>query len=201
MLAIRNIMQIASPLLMTKFWDVLTCFFYNFFKELWWVPHNTEPVKINVDFERGSLLSRITNETVFNVKLIKAVNSCLENCQKQLNCNSDVICTICWRYTIFECFKSLSIFIIEETQAIVRFVRKTMVEWQDISAIVGIVGIVLYIGVALSLTVTDISIHNHYGSQQQGHNKLCGTILSWWYLAHVIDQSQRNFIGTLSVKL
>ena len=173
-------------------------FFYNFFKELWWVPHNTEPVKINVDLEVGSLLSRITNETVFNVKLIKAVNSCLENCQKQLNCNSDAICTICWRYTILECFKSLSIFIIEETQGIVLFVRKSMVEWQDISAIVGIV---LYIGVALLLTVTDISIHNHCGSQQQSHNKLCGTILSWWYLTHVIDPSKRNVIGSLSVKL
>lgn len=139
------------------------------------------------------------------MKLIKAVNICFENCQKQLNSSQgDAICTICWHYTILECFKSFSIFIIEETQGIVRFVRKTMVEWQlqiliiDISAIVGIV---LCLGVALSLTVTDISIHNYCSSQQQSHNKLCRTILSWWYLTLVIDQSKRNVIGSLSVKL
>lgn len=132
MVAIRNItMQIASLLLMTKFWDLLTCFFLQFFlKKLWWVPHNTEPVKINVDLDVESLLSRITNETVFNVKLIKVVNSCFENCQKQLNSSSDAICTICWHYTILECSKSFCIFIFEETQGIVLFVRKTMVEWQ-----------------------------------------------------------------------
>lgn len=144
----------------------------------------------------GSLLSRITNETVFNVKLIKAVNSCFENCQKQLNSSSDAICTICWHYTILECSKSFSIFIIEETQGIENDNCKILII--DISTIVGIV---LRIGVALSLTVTDISIHTHCGSQQQSHNKLCGTILSWWYLTLVIDQSKRNGIGSLSVKL